>query len=96
MSRFLPVQLIHLSHLLSDSHEHLDHPGKFLERDLPDYSGRDWGERAFTIGIGGCVLPQSTSFSDPEMASADKALPYIASGPSARVKPPSHWRFVKS
>ncbi|KNZ50318.1 urease accessory protein [Puccinia sorghi] len=55
LSRFLPVQLIHLSHLLSDSHEHLDHPGKFLERDLPDYSGRDWGERAFTIGIGGPV-----------------------------------------
>jgi hypothetical protein len=30
--------------------------GKFAERDLPDYSGRDWNERAFTIGIGGCVV----------------------------------------
>lgn len=39
----------------SDSHEHLDHPGKFLERDLPDFSGRDWRERAFTVGIGGSV-----------------------------------------
>ncbi|KAH9443593.1 hypothetical protein Pst134EA_032542 [Puccinia striiformis f. sp. tritici] len=37
------------------SHEHLDHPGKFLERDLPDFTGRDWTERAFTIGIGGPV-----------------------------------------
>jgi urease accessory protein len=27
--------------------------GKFSERDLPDYSGRDWTERAFTVGIGG-------------------------------------------
>jgi hypothetical protein len=27
--------------------------GKFSERDMPDYSGRDWTERAFTIGIGG-------------------------------------------
>ena len=35
------------------AHEHLEHPGKFAERDLPDYTGRDWNERAFTIGIGG-------------------------------------------
>lgn len=27
--------------------------GKFAERDMPDYSGRDWHERGFTIGIGG-------------------------------------------
>jgi urease accessory protein len=31
----------------------LTHPGKFAERDMPDFSGRDWNERAFTIGIGG-------------------------------------------
>lgn len=37
------------------SHEHLEHAGKFSERDMPDYSGRDWRERAFTIGIGGPV-----------------------------------------
>lgn len=38
--------------------------GKFAERDLPDYSGRNWDERAFTIGIGGCVFfPSSTSSS---------------------------------
>jgi urease accessory protein len=27
--------------------------GKFAERDMPNYSGRDWNERGFTIGIGG-------------------------------------------
>lgn len=37
------------------THEHLEHPGKFAERDLPDYSGRDWVERGFTVGIGGPV-----------------------------------------
>ncbi|SCV68243.1 BQ2448_364 [Microbotryum intermedium] len=42
------------------SHEVMEHPGqyfdcKFAERDLPDYSGRDWKERGFTIGIGGPV-----------------------------------------
>lgn len=29
--------------------------GKFAERDLPDYSKRDFRERGFTIGIGGFV-----------------------------------------
>ncbi|BGP35467.1 hypothetical protein JCM10296v2_007305 [Rhodotorula toruloides] len=37
------------------THEVLDHPGKFTERDMPDFSKRNWGERAFTIGIGGPV-----------------------------------------
>ncbi|WAR63227.1 hypothetical protein PtB15_18B309 [Puccinia triticina] len=32
-----------------------EHPGKFLERDLPDFTGRDWNKRAFTIDIGGPV-----------------------------------------
>lgn len=27
--------------------------GKFAERDMPDYTGRNWTERAFTVGIGG-------------------------------------------
>lgn len=49
------------------AHELMEHPGtlsscvapadpqsgKFLERDLPDYTGRDWTERTFTVGIGG-------------------------------------------
>ncbi|KAJ7808865.1 P-loop containing nucleoside triphosphate hydrolase protein [Mycena olivaceomarginata] len=37
------------------THEHLDHAGKFSERDLPDYSSRNFQERGFTIGIGGPV-----------------------------------------
>ncbi|OJA21493.1 hypothetical protein AZE42_03280 [Rhizopogon vesiculosus] len=37
------------------THEHLDHPGKFAERDLPDYSLRNFQERGFTVGIGGPV-----------------------------------------
>ncbi|KAF7297704.1 Urease accessory protein UreG [Mycena kentingensis (nom. inval.)] len=37
------------------THEHLDHAGKFAERDLPDYSARNFEERGFTVGIGGPV-----------------------------------------
>ncbi len=40
--------------------------GKFSERDLPDYSGRDWTERAFTIGIGGYVDDQPAGSVDWE------------------------------
>lgn len=35
------------------SHDQLDHPGKFAERDLPDYTSRNFEERGFTVGIGG-------------------------------------------
>ncbi|QDS73568.1 hypothetical protein FKW77_001147 [Venturia effusa] len=37
------------------SHEILDGPGSFLGREMPIIQGRDWKERAFTIGIGGPV-----------------------------------------
>ncbi|KAL2203625.1 urease accessory protein UreG [Sarocladium strictum] len=37
------------------SHEILDGPGSFLGREMPIVEGRDWSERAFTIGIGGPV-----------------------------------------
>lgn len=37
------------------THEHLENPGKYAERDLPDYSARNFEERGFTIGIGGPV-----------------------------------------
>lgn len=37
------------------THEQLDHPGKFSERDMPDYSLRNFEERGFTVGIGGPV-----------------------------------------
>lgn len=38
------------------THEHLENAGKYSERDLPDYSSRNFEERGFTIGIGGYVV----------------------------------------
>lgn len=35
------------------SHEILDGPGSYLAREPPIIEGRDWSERAFTVGIGG-------------------------------------------
>jgi urease accessory protein len=35
------------------THEVMEHPGKFSDRDLPNFDQRDWDERAFTVGIGG-------------------------------------------
>jgi urease accessory protein len=35
------------------SHEILDGPGSFMGREMPIIEGRDWSERAFTVGIGG-------------------------------------------
>lgn len=35
------------------SHEILDGPGSYTLRKLPLTEGRDWEDRAFTIGIGG-------------------------------------------
>lgn len=37
------------------THEILDGPGSFLGREMPIIEGRDWKERAFTVGIGGYV-----------------------------------------
>ncbi|KAK5723882.1 hypothetical protein LTR17_013811 [Elasticomyces elasticus] len=37
------------------THEVLDGPGSFLGREMPIIEGRDWKERAFTVGIGGPV-----------------------------------------
>ncbi|KAJ1018546.1 hypothetical protein NDA16_004828 [Ustilago loliicola] len=37
------------------THDIMDHPGKFNDRDLPNYENRNWTERAFTVGIGGPV-----------------------------------------
>ena len=38
------------------THEIYDGPGSYLGREMPIVEGRDWKERAFTIGIGGYVL----------------------------------------
>lgn len=35
------------------THEILTGPGSFLGREMPIIEGRDWSERAFTVGIGG-------------------------------------------
>jgi urease accessory protein len=35
------------------THEILDGPGSFQGREMPIIEGRDWSERAFTVGIGG-------------------------------------------
>ncbi|MCJ1465334.1 hypothetical protein MMC07_003952 [Pseudocyphellaria aurata] len=37
------------------SHEILDGPGSYIGREMPIVAGRDWHERAFTVGIGGPV-----------------------------------------
>ncbi|KAJ9209156.1 hypothetical protein DTO027B5_1389 [Paecilomyces variotii] len=37
------------------SHEILDGPGSYLQREMPLIEGRDWQDRAYTIGIGGPV-----------------------------------------
>ena len=38
------------------THEILDGPGSFLGREMPIVEGRDWRDRAFTVGIGGYVM----------------------------------------
>ena len=49
------VMNMHHHHHGSDghTHEHLDHPGHFHERELP--LDRDFKKRAFTVGVGGPV-----------------------------------------
>jgi hypothetical protein len=37
------------------SHEILDGPGSYANREMPLIEGRDWKDRAFTVGIGGYV-----------------------------------------
>ncbi|RDW75645.1 urease accessory protein ureG [Coleophoma crateriformis] len=37
------------------THEILDGPGSYMGREMPIIEGRDWSERAFTVGIGGPV-----------------------------------------
>jgi len=37
------------------THEILDGPGSYMGREMPIIEGRDWAERAFTVGIGGPV-----------------------------------------
>ncbi len=44
------------------THEVLDGPGSYLGREMPVYEGRDWKDRAFTVGIGGYVVNLAPTF----------------------------------
>jgi urease accessory protein len=47
------------SHAAADhghTHEILDGPGSFVGREMPIIEGRDWEDRAFTVGIGGYAV----------------------------------------
>jgi urease accessory protein len=44
------------------THEILDGPGSYMGREMPIIEGRDWSERAFTVGIGGYVTLLLFSF----------------------------------
>ena len=35
------------------THEQYNGPGSYMGREMPIIEGRNWNERAFTIGIGG-------------------------------------------
>ncbi|KAK4175943.1 CobW/HypB/UreG, nucleotide-binding domain-containing protein [Triangularia setosa] len=52
------------------SHEILDGPGSYLGREMPITEGRNWADRAFTIGIGGPVGSGKTAL----MLSLSRAL----------------------
>ena len=49
--RLAPPGHVHGAH--GHTHEHLEHPGRYDERDRP--LARDFGRRAYTVGIGGPV-----------------------------------------
>jgi urease accessory protein len=51
------------------SHDILDGPGSYVNREMPLIEGRDWKDRAFTIGIGGYVLYVPTAPHHPAFAS---------------------------
>jgi len=57
-SSFNPIEHGH-------SHEILDGPGSYLGREMPIVEGRNWDDRAFTIGIGGYGLGPSPTHLTP-------------------------------
>lgn len=54
------------------SHEILHGPGSYVGREMPIVEGREWSDRAFTVGIGGCVFP-SFPFCSPLLSTHDWA-----------------------
>lgn len=65
------------------SHEILDGPGSYLNREMPLIEGRDWKDRAFTIGIGGYVRTLELVLANTNLVNAGP------SGPERRL---SCWR----
>ena len=49
------------------SHEILDGPGSFMGREMPLIEGRDWNDRAFTIGIGGYAFSSVDTLAIPRL-----------------------------
>ncbi|RMY50561.1 hypothetical protein D0863_14841 [Hortaea werneckii] len=60
-----------------NTHEILEGPGSFLHRTMPITDGRDFKERAFTVGIGGIAAVTNDIFTreDCEFLTRHKALP---------------------
>jgi urease accessory protein len=48
------------------THEILDGPGSYMGREMLIIEGRNWSERAFTVGIGGYVSIPFWRFEDVE------------------------------
>lgn len=60
------------------SHEILDGPGSYMGREMPLIEGRDWQDRAFTVGIGGYAssLPFCVQREMEQMRTAAQLRPY--------------------
>lgn len=61
------------------THEILDGPGSFLNREQPLslHEGRDWKDRAYTIGIGGLVFCLSLSFKEKNKKQKQKLIRFV-------------------
>lgn len=65
------------------THEILDGPGSFLGREMPIIEGRDWKDRAFTIGIGGYVPHRKWPLGHPSPAPSNALNRPVGSGKTA-------------
>ncbi|KAK2671168.1 CobW/HypB/UreG, nucleotide-binding domain [Fusarium oxysporum f. sp. vasinfectum] len=68
------------------SHEILDGPGSFLGREMPIVEGREWSERAFTIGIGGPVGSGKTALMLALSLALRKEYSLAAPSPPPRIR----------
>ena len=72
------------------SHEILDGPGSYTAREMPLIAGRDWNERAFTVGIGGYALHTRYQFPTP-----NSQIPCPRKTSELAEKPPTHTVLLK-